>query len=75
MGLAKAVQHGTRLGGDLLGRGKQHVGVDIALQRLAGAADFAAHDGAGLAQVGRPVQAQHFAVERFIWSARCRRPW
>ncbi|MEY3637421.1 MAG: hypothetical protein RIR68_554, partial [Pseudomonadota bacterium] len=60
---AKAVQHAVHLGRDLRGWRKQDVGVDVALQRFAGAADFAAHESPGTAQVHRPVQAQHIAVQ------------
>ena len=42
MGFAEAVQHTVHLGGDVLGRRKQNVGVDIALQGLARTACLAA---------------------------------
>ena len=63
VGLTKAVEHAAHLGGNRLGRRKQHVRVDVALQRLAGAADGAAHHGTGFGQIHGPVQAQHLAVE------------
>lgn len=46
----KALQHLDHLGGDLRRWGKQHVGVDVALQGL-----VPTHLRPGLAQVDRPV--------------------
>ena len=62
--LAKAVQHPGHFSFYLRRLGKQHIGVYIALQRLARAAHSAAHQRARLGQVHGPVQAQHLAVER-----------
>ena len=47
MGLAKAVQHAVHLGCDLRGWRKQDVGVNVALQRFARAADLATHQATG----------------------------
>ena len=59
-GRAKGVQHLDHFGFNLRRWGKQHVGVQIALQGLA-----ATRNGAGFGQVHCPVQAQHVAVELF----------
>ena len=53
---AKAVQHPVHLGGDVLGRCKQNIGIDIALQGLARTAGLAADQLARCAQVHGPVQ-------------------
>ena len=60
---AEAVEHAAGLLGHLIGRRKQHIGVDVALQRLAGTADLPPHHRAGFAEVHGPVQAQHLAVK------------
>ena len=65
VGCAKAVQHAMDLGGDLRGWRKQDVGVDVALQRLARAADLTAHQTSCGAEVHGPVQAQHLTVQVF----------
>ena len=62
---AKAVQHPVHLGGDVLGRCKQNVGIDIALQGLARTAGLAADQLARRAQVHGPVQAKYLAVQVF----------
>ena len=68
MWLAKAVQHLDCLGLDLGRTGKQHIGVEVTLQRFCAAPGFVirADLRARLAQIHRPVQAQHIAVHAAV---------
>ena len=63
VGGAEAAQHALHFGLDLARIGKQHVRVDVALHRLAGAASLTAEQLSRLAQIDRPVQSDHVTVE------------
>ena len=63
VGCSEALQHLGHLGLNLRAVGKQHIGVDIALQGLARAATVPADQGAGVRQVHCPVQPQYIAVQ------------
>lgn len=62
---AKAVEHPAHFSGNVLGRCKQNVGIDIALQGLARATGNAADQLARFAQMHGPVQAQNLAIQVF----------
>ena len=61
--LAKTVQNPNDLFLNLGGGCEQNLGVNVALQRLTGAVDRAAHHLAGTCQVHGPVKSQHLTVE------------
>ena len=63
MGFAKTVKNPNHFFFDAIGRRKEDIGIDVPLQRLAGAAHLATHHSARFAQVHGPVKPQDFTVE------------